>query len=286
MDDKVLVTELEALGIDRYCPHMAALWPFVELAWTDQRVTDDRRARVVHLVRSRRALAHSGIRTLQDWLSFKPSEKYLARGHAVLHELIQRHDPQAVEEPADLITYCQAVADQAARLLGNEPRPIPREALLEVATLLFVKPETSWTDVDAQVGQTVVMKSPFAGLEADFEKLDVPEALREASGLDISALDDAVLSWSDPQGHLHTLPLRGPISIGRGPDNDVVLATDQRVSRHHCRIENRAGDWVLVDLDSANGTHVDGSFVVESVLRGGELLRVGDTELTFLRPKN
>ena len=85
MDDTTLLSELSVLGIDRYCPHMTALWPFVELAWTDQRVNDERRAKILLLVRSRRALAHSGVRTLQDWLAFRPSDKYLSRGHAVVN---------------------------------------------------------------------------------------------------------------------------------------------------------------------------------------------------------
>lgn len=284
MEDTALVAELEALGIDRYCPHMTALWPFVELAWTDQRVTDDRRARVVHLVRSRRALAYAGVRTLQDWLSFKPSDKFLSRGHAVVNELIRRHDPDAVDRPSDIISYCQAVAEEAARVLGNDPKPVPREALLEIAGLLFIRPDTAWTDLDAQVGQTVVMKSPFAGMEVDYDKLDLPDGLRPQKSLQISGLDTpAAVSWRDGHGALHTMPVKGSLTVGRGPDNDVVLATDIRVSRHHCRIEWRDEGWFVVDLDSANGTHVDGSFVIEAELVGGEVLRVGDTELTFQR---
>jgi len=283
MDDATLVAELAVLGIDRYCPHMAALWPFVELAWTDQRVDDERRARILHLVRSRRALAFSGVRTLQDWLAFRPSDRFLSRGHAVVNALIRRHDPTAGERPADLIQACQAVATEAARLLANEVVTIPREPLVEVAELVFVRPEVSWHDVDAQVGETVVMKSPFAGMEIDFDKLDAPDS--GPGRIEALASDaEASVSWRDGAGKLQTRPIRdGRLTVGRGPDNDVVLVTDIRVSRHHCRIEKRDEGWFVVDQDSANGTHVDGQFVVEAQLKGGEVIRIGDTDVRFVR---
>lgn len=283
MDDSTLVAELAVLGIDRYCPHMTALWPFVELAWTDQRVDDERRARILHLVRSRRALAHSGVRTLQDWLSFRPSDRYLSRGHAVVNELIRRHDPAATDRPADIIQYCQAVAVAASRVLGQAAIAVPREPLVEVADLVFVRPETSWTDVDAQVGETVVMKSPFAGMEIDFDRLDAPDS--NPSRVDLRDIDaEASVTWRDGDGKLHTRAIRdGRLTIGRGPDNDIVLVTDIRVSRHHCRVEKRDDGWFVVDQDSANGTHVDGQFVVEAHLKGGETLRIGDTDVRFVR---
>ncbi len=283
MDESTLVTELHALGIDRYCAHMVALWPFVELAWTDTRVTDDRRARLLHLVRSRRALGRSGVRTLADWLSFKPSERYLARGHAVVSELIRRHDPES--PPSDLISTCQAVALQAAAVLGQPPSPMPRDALLEVANLLFVPHEESYVAVAAQLDQTVITVSPFSS--AELAALDQAEeaGLTPRGALRIAAMDaPAAVTWRDPDGSSQTLAVHGRLTIGRGPDNDVMLPHDVRVSRHHCCIERRGGSFFVADLGSANGTHVDGQFAVEAALSGGEVIRVGDTELTFLQP--
>jgi pSer/pThr/pTyr-binding forkhead associated (FHA) protein len=50
----------------------------------------------------------------------------------------------------------------------------------------------------------------------------------------------------------------GPVvRIGRSPDNDVALDEEQ-VSRAHVRLEHEAGVWRAVDLDSTNGTEVDG----------------------------
>lgn len=47
------------------------------------------------------------------------------------------------------------------------------------------------------------------------------------------------------------------ISIGRAPDNDIVLSSLD-VSRHHARLENVGGSWHVVDVESRGGTFYDG----------------------------
>jgi DNA-binding CsgD family transcriptional regulator len=57
------------------------------------------------------------------------------------------------------------------------------------------------------------------------------------------------------------VPMRGEfIRIGRAPDNDVVLTTEQTVSRHHAEMSYSTDDdaWSIRDLGSHNGTHVNG----------------------------
>lgn len=48
--------------------------------------------------------------------------------------------------------------------------------------------------------------------------------------------------------------------IGRGEDCDIVVE-ERRVSRHHARIEKHSDGYILRDLDSKNGTYVNGSEV-------------------------
>ena len=55
-----------------------------------------------------------------------------------------------------------------------------------------------------------------------------------------------------------TTRLKLKTRIGRERDNDLVL-TDPRVSRYHTLIELEAGQWVIRDLGSANGTFVNTS---------------------------
>jgi len=79
-------------------------------------------------------------------------------------------------------------------------------------------------------------------------------------------------------GDVYELPLEAAaLSIGRAPDNDVVL-DDPAVSRHHARIE-RSGDMAsIVDLGSANSTRVNETEIEPKVpyrLREGDSVRIG-----------
>src|SRR5439155_1286905 len=60
-----------------------------------------------------------------------------------------------------------------------------------------------------------------------------------------------------------------PLLIGRDPQNDVVL-DDRRVSRKHAEIRLRLGRYTLYDLQSTNGTYVNGRRVAEKVLDDGD----------------
>ena len=71
-----------------------------------------------------------------------------------------------------------------------------------------------------------------------------------------------------------------PVLIGRDPQNDVVL-DDRRVSRKHAEIRLRLGRYTLYDLQSTNGTYVNGRRVAEKVLDDGDAISVGGLEITF-----
>ena len=71
-----------------------------------------------------------------------------------------------------------------------------------------------------------------------------------------------------------------PLTLGRGGQNDLVLHGDEFASARHARIEPRGdGVWVQ-DLDSTNGTYVNGTRVAGAQrLDPGDVLRVGETDL-------
>jgi Protein of unknown function (DUF3662)/FHA domain len=71
-----------------------------------------------------------------------------------------------------------------------------------------------------------------------------------------------------------------PLLIGRDPQNDIVL-DDRRVSRKHAEIRLRLGRYTLYDLQSTNGTYVNGRRVAEKVLDDGDQISVGGLELVF-----
>jgi hypothetical protein len=68
----------------------------------------------------------------------------------------------------------------------------------------------------------------------------------------------------------------GPATLGRGSDCEVALA-DAHASRHHARLEVRGGVLVLTDLESTNGTLVNGRRIREIVLGVGDRIDLGQT---------
>jgi hypothetical protein len=71
-----------------------------------------------------------------------------------------------------------------------------------------------------------------------------------------------------------------PVVIGRLPECAIVLG-DPNVSRRHAEIRRHGSEVVVVDLQSTNGTRVNGVPVREQVLRDGDEVSVGTTVLRF-----
>lgn len=67
-----------------------------------------------------------------------------------------------------------------------------------------------------------------------------------------------------------------PATIGRGDEASVCIR-DTWASRVHCRLEVRDGELWVEDLDSVNGTLVNGELVTKQTLNSGDQLTVGIT---------
>jgi len=75
---------------------------------------------------------------------------------------------------------------------------------------------------------------------------------------------------------------RSPFALGRSADNDLVVP-EPLASRHHARLEMRAGRWYVIDLDSANGTLLNRQRVSgEQALNAGDLIAIGETVFAFV----
>jgi phosphoserine phosphatase RsbU/P len=84
----------------------------------------------------------------------------------------------------------------------------------------------------------------------------------------------AVLTYSNAEG-AHTFTLDGPtVSIGRSPDQDLVL-TDTFVSRRHALLRQTALGFEVEDLASSHGTYLNGAPVRTALLRSGDVLQFG-----------
>ena len=71
-----------------------------------------------------------------------------------------------------------------------------------------------------------------------------------------------------------------PIAIGRAEDCDIQLS-DKNVSRRHAEVRREGAGFVLVDLDSTNGTRVNDARIKRRDLNDGDLITVGATTLRF-----
>jgi pSer/pThr/pTyr-binding forkhead associated (FHA) protein len=74
------------------------------------------------------------------------------------------------------------------------------------------------------------------------------------------------------------------ITIGRESQKATweIRLPDQTISRPHARIEKKGVSYVLIDLGSANGTTLNGLFVIDPViLNDGDVIGMGETTLVF-----
>ncbi len=74
-----------------------------------------------------------------------------------------------------------------------------------------------------------------------------------------------------------------PVTIGREEDNTIQL-NDERVSRFHVKIQEDGGRVILTDLDSTNGTRINGHPVQMRVLQFGDQLSIGRSILVYGSP--
>ena len=71
-----------------------------------------------------------------------------------------------------------------------------------------------------------------------------------------------------------------PILIGRESSNHFVI-NDQEVSRQHILIKKRGNLYIVSDTGSKNGCYVNGEKVVNSIIRNGDKILLGNTEILF-----
>jgi pSer/pThr/pTyr-binding forkhead associated (FHA) protein len=69
-------------------------------------------------------------------------------------------------------------------------------------------------------------------------------------------------------------------SVGRGRDNDIVIET-LSISRNHARIRREGDRYILSDLNSANGTFVNGVKVTKAEIMHKDVIAVGKHQLHF-----
>ncbi|MEZ4515899.1 MAG: protein kinase [Chloroflexota bacterium] len=199
----------------------------------------------------------------------------------VLYELVTNRLPFSFNTLTEAIATHQAgTMPQPASEIRPEVPPII-DTLLEKA--LSKSPEARFSS-GAEMADA--LRSAFVALEGSptrvmiHQELDILEQVPEP-----------------PPGyelHIHTpghpksvVPLtRSVITLGRNPDNDIVLPADG-VSRHHTRIQATSLGWEVVDQGGINGTWVNDHRLrpeEPAPLPVGSVMRIGPYEMTLEGP--
>lgn len=89
-----------------------------------------------------------------------------------------------------------------------------------------------------------------------------------------------------PKNKIGLMVIKGPIigerffidksvfTIGRNPDSDILL-DDITVSRQHAVIEKIGDDYLIKDMESLNGTYINGKIIELSKLNSGDRIQIG-----------
>jgi hypothetical protein len=89
------------------------------------------------------------------------------------------------------------------------------------------------------------------------------------------------LAAQSPEFSGKTFDLTGPeITVGRVDDNKIQIE-HASISGHHAVLKLDAVDYVIKDLDSTNGTRINGERITEQKLRRNDILRLGNIELLY-----
>ena len=95
-------------------------------------------------------------------------------------------------------------------------------------------------------------------------------------------LEDETFSLT-MKGRTHALEGTKAV-LGRSKDSDIQVE-DANVSRRHAELRREGGAWWLVDLESTNGTELNGKRVKRSKLDEGDTITLGATDLVFGKRK-
>lgn len=215
---------------------------------------------------------------ISDPRSYRKSSKRAATAYSSPAEPAPTHVPVAQAQPIDYgVPVSQSAASAASPLddpasyrVPTPPtaapmNPIPASVPVQSAAAPGMAPIPPGAPVP-QGAEAIPPTMTFAAATA------APSPTREA-GLQAYLYDIT----NDRAFTLTGIRMR----IGRGSSNEIVIP-DINASRLHAEIrEDVNGDWLLTDLDSTNGTLVNGRLIKTVKLKDADRITMGTTELEF-----
>jgi class 3 adenylate cyclase len=217
-----------------------------------------------------------------DWLERAAGERA-----SEYQEILGHHLERSVHNLSELAPIDERqpeLATRAARHLGaSGTRALargdirPAVSLLERAVSLLPDDDPTRRDLTLKLGIGLAESGDLS--RADALLADRIRAERRGR---------AFVALHDGGGTQQVVTLeheRSPITIGRRPDNDIVLSWDSEVSRRHAHLLHTDDGWALVDDESRNGSYLNGERVTrQRRLRDGDVFRFGDTVALFRAP--
>jgi hypothetical protein len=197
--------------------------------------------------------------TVQDT---PPTEDSLQQ---TLEKTLDPAPPAAIEAPHDLLG--EPTGPVPDSLFEQDTRPLP-EAEFEYAS---DAPVNEFDDDDPTDVRIPGMDRPRGSMDAPIEP---------APGECMAHLLD---EDAEPDTPAHPIPPDcTEFTLGRSRDCELQVRVDGEISRKHARIVRRRDRFIIEDLNSRNGTLVNGELVESRRLFGGELIQVGLSRFRFV----
>jgi hypothetical protein len=273
MSDSNIDDALRALGMDKTSFRALPLLPLVQVAWADGRIQNEERALIMDIARTTYELSEDGLLLLDNWLHHPPSKAYVERGQETLIALCRRERATHPNRNllTDVITLSEQVASAAGGFFGlGAITRTETDALKKIAKALSIPTNMAWV---APTDQTAISDLPI-----DTGRITVEFHTDELQNIKSKGR----LVQRDHIVGLQSCPINQEgLTIGRWKELEVRISYDGTVSRRHCRIYEHNRRFFIEDLDSAQGTWVNGERVMKRRLLGREEIRVGITRFTF-----
>ncbi|MCD6451661.1 MAG: FHA domain-containing protein [Acidobacteria bacterium] len=162
--------------------------------------------------------------------------------------------------------------EPTALYFAEETEAIREETPLE-QLLVFIYSKAKEKPLEIDIYQDIVINP---AIDSGFPELELPE---DIVGFFTRPRPTVTLKLKD--NVVGRFPIKGKVlTIGRSSENDVVIA-NPAVSRKHARVVEEGGKFYIEDLNSVNGTFVNGIKVTKKQLKHGDEIFIGEHRLIF-----
>ena len=171
-----------------------------------------------------------------------------------------------------------SVATVIERALAREP-----EARYQSAAALAEALRQAATGLDRDAVTRLVPPEKAISLVTQLQGDPAAPPSRPGAEIEPAAVDQLIVARQGATPLTYPLP-QAQVTLGRTEENDVTLPASG-VSRRHVRLDRQGQGWQVVDLDSTNGTYLEGNRLLPGVAESwepGKTLQVGPFHLRWL----